>query len=55
MKKELAQSDLPIEFFLDAIAPTLVSGWVGQWVMLSDFGDSYRIYPACEFVVLITS
>ena len=30
---------------------TLTSEWVGgYWVMFSDFGDSYRIYRACELV-----
>ena len=27
-----------------------MSGWVSEWVMFSDFGDSYRIYWACELV-----
>ena len=43
--------------FLDAIAPapTPVSERVsqlviGQWVIVSDFGDSYPIYRACELV-----
>ena len=43
-----------IKEFLDAIAPTPVGGWVGPWVKLSDFGDSYRIYRACEFVLKVT-
>ena len=30
-----------------ALAPTPVGQSVGQWVMFSDFGDSYRIYRAC--------
>ena len=30
--------------------PLSVSEWVSQWVMFSDFGDSYRIYRACELV-----
>ena len=29
-----------------------VSQWVGGWATVSDFGDSYRIYRACEFVIL---
>ena len=39
-------------FFLDAIAsPSTYPGrWVSQSVMFSDFGDSYRIYRACELV-----
>ena len=48
--------------FLDAIAlaPTPVSEPVsqlviGQWVIVSDFGDSYRIYRACELVIIIYS
>ena len=24
---------------------------VSEWVMFSDFGDSYRIYGACELVI----
>ena len=45
---------MQIPSFLDAIAShiTYPSQWVGQsvsqWVMFSDFGDSYRIYRACE-------
>ena len=31
-----------VQWFLDAI--------VNQWVIVSDFGDSYRIYRACELV-----
>ena len=48
--------------FLDAIAlaPTPVSEPVsqlviGQWVIVSDFGDSYRIYRACALVIVIYS
>ena len=26
---------------------------MGQWVMFSDFGDSYHIYRACELVVQV--
>ena len=37
------------------LAPTPISGWVSQsvsqYIMFSDFGDSYRIYPACELVL----
>ena len=30
--------------------PLSVSGWVSGSLMFSDFGDSYRIYRACELV-----
>ena len=36
--------------FLDAIPLSLVSESVSEWVVVSDFGDSYRIYRACELV-----
>ena len=41
--------------FFDAIASpsTYPPDWVSQSVMFSDFGDSYRIYQACELVTLI--
>ena len=48
---------MQIPSFLDAIAShsTYPSQWVGQsvsqWVMFSDFGDSYRIYRACELAI----
>ena len=47
--------------FLDAIAYPgtypcrSVSQRVGQWVMFSTFGDSYRIYRACELVSISSS
>ena len=30
--------------------PVTPCQWVGQWLIVSDFGDSYRIYRACELV-----
>ena len=40
--------------FLDAItsSSTYPCQWVGQSVIVSDFGDSYRIYRACKLVSL---
>ena len=29
-----------------------MSGWVSDMVLFSDFGDSYRIYRACELVLV---
>ena len=37
-------------FRWDSIAPTSVSGLLNEWIMFSDFGDSYCIYQACELV-----
>ena len=35
--------------------PRSVSETVSEWVMFSDFGDSYRIYRACELVYIRAS
>ena len=44
--------------FSDAIAPpsnTLFNGSVGGSLIVSDFGDNYRIYWACELVYWVLS
>ena len=48
------QNNLRLNEFLDAMASpsTYPSQSVAVWVMFSDFGDSYRIYRACELVIM---
>ena len=41
-------SSASLRQFLNVIASP--STCTGQWVIVSDFGDSYRIYQACELV-----
>ena len=54
LQYSLAREILNLAQFLDAIASSSdwVSESVSQWVMFSDFGDCYRIYRACELVLL---
>ena len=51
----LAYTYLPKTIFFLVFFPLSVSQSVGGSVMFSDFGDSYRIYRACELVTLAFS
>ena len=41
----------PKQYIFRCVSDSDSGEWVSEWVMFSDFGDSYRIYRACKLVL----